>query len=602
MLAVALGFLVFTPAQALGLIRHGGYWLMALTVALFVASLVRYLRARWKAHGVRRVDWVIPGLAALVTALLLIHEPFGFKVLMDELVLSATSMSLHLYREVFTPLRTHNFDGAYIVTGGIVDKRPYFFQFVLSVLHDLTGFRPGNVFLLNGLLTFTFFCLVGHFVSKVVNPVAGRLSILLLAGLPLLALNATGGGFEILNLVMILLTMTAAVSYLEDHDGRSLNLMILSGVLLAQTRYESVIYLLPVGLVVAIGWLRQRRIQLTWPVLVAPLLLIPYPLINSVFNAYNGFWQLPENVDSPFGMGFLADNLSHAVAYLYGTSPLQSNSAFLSFAGTIGVVFLIILLVRNLVKREALPPALIVVTLFGAVILGTFCILMFYHWGRLDDYVVSRLSLPLSLLFAMAIPIALVDFKPTAKVWSGFVILAAAYAVTIAIPSSARAYATETSFAYRQTKWFSEFIKQHQDEGAFFIVPSPLIAVVHRQPGITNSLADIRAAQLKYHLDHGTYSNAYVFQVLVDGGGPDLLTVHEESILNEEEFVLETLAERKFVPRYRSRISRVLEIRPGPAEDRVEDPLGLHLLELNRKKTGDAEVDLSMQEFLDNLP
>ena len=52
---------------------------------------------------------------------------------MDELVLGATSMSMHMDREVFCPLQIHNFDGADLVFGGVIDKRPYFFAFLLSV-------------------------------------------------------------------------------------------------------------------------------------------------------------------------------------------------------------------------------------------------------------------------------------------------------------------------------------------------------------------------------------------------------------------------------------------------------------------------------------
>ena len=183
-LAIALGFLVFSPGQALVLIRHCGYWVMAVTVVLFAISLVRFLRRRWTETRARSVDWVLWSTVAASTLLLVIHEPFGFKVLMDELVLAATSMSFHLHREVFTPLQTHNFDGAFVTLGGIVDKRPYFFPFLVSLLHDLTGYRPGNVFALNVALTFAFLALVGSFASRLVNPWAGRLAVLLLAGLP----------------------------------------------------------------------------------------------------------------------------------------------------------------------------------------------------------------------------------------------------------------------------------------------------------------------------------------------------------------------------------------------------------------------------------
>ena len=599
-LAVALGFLVFSPSQALDLIRLCGYWLMAGTAILFFVSLVRYYLPRWSARSGEPIDWLRWVLVIVATGLLVVHEPFGFKVLMDELVLSATSMGFHLHREVFTALQTHNFDGAYVTLGGIVDKRPYFFPFLVSVLHDLTGYRPENVFVLNVLLTFALLALVSDFAARLINRAAGRLAVLLLAGLPLLALNATGGGFEILNLVMIVLAMTAATSYLEDRDARSLNLLVLTGVLLAQTRYESVIYLGAVGVVILMVWKRGRRIQVTWPLIAAPLLLIPYPLLNSVINAFRGFWQLPKEVTSPFSSEFIAGNLSHAVAFFFTLSPLQSNSVFLSVCGVVGLLFVFVLAFRKLLHRERLPASIAVLMIFGLLVICTFSILMCYHWGELDQYVVSRLSLPLCLLFALSVPVAFADFKPSPKAWNVAMILALGYALGFGIPSAARAYSTETFHAYRHTEWVRQFVRKHSDDGAYFIVPSPLVAVVYRQPAITNSLAATRADELEYHLDRETYTDAYVVQLFDEDLKTGDLVPRTDSVIGEE-FILETVAERKFVPLFRSRISRIVEIRPEPPESQKEDPLQLIRRELMQKGKGD-DVDDRTAEFFEMLP
>ena len=87
-------------------------------------------------------------------SVLLVHESFGFKIVMDELMLLGTSMSMHLDRVALTPLRGNDIQGAFVVLDGIVDKRPLFFPFLVSIVHDLSGYRPENAFFLNGLLTF----------------------------------------------------------------------------------------------------------------------------------------------------------------------------------------------------------------------------------------------------------------------------------------------------------------------------------------------------------------------------------------------------------------------------------------------------------------
>lgn len=600
-LAVWLGFFLFPPEVAVSIIRNGGYWLMAGTFGLFALALYRYLRSDRALEPTGQVDWIRWGMVGVVAVLLQIHEPHGFKIVMDELVLGATSMSMNMDREVFCAMQIHNFDGADMITSGIIDKRPYFFAFLLSILHDLTGYRPENVFILNAVLTFLLLGLVGHLAARLTNRQGGRLVVMLLAGLPLLAINATGGGFEILNLCMIALTMLAAIRYLERNDSDSLNLMLMSGILLAQTRYESVLFVVPLGFVILLSWWRMKSIRLTLPVILAPLLLVPYPLLNSVFLAYKNFWQLPDELDSPFSLEFLPNNLSHAVSYLFDFSPLQSNSMLLSYLGIVALVFVGLFFIRRVVRFHKMSASELVIFLFSLVILVNFFLLMCYHWGQIDDFVVSRLALPLLLLMALAIPFALKDFKPSTRVWNGFVGLAAAFFVFVAIPTSVRAYPTERYLSYRETAWFLDFVRAHRDEGAFFVIPSPMPAIIFREPSCANTDFRRRAPEIDYHLKRGTYTKVYVFQRLAE----DLVTGELVETQNSgigPEYTLELLAERKFGIYNRSRISLVTEVDPLPTSEDDIDGLRKIKREIYLRDSDDSEEGRIRREFVDMLP
>ena len=142
---------------------------------------------------------------------------------------------------------------------GLLDKRPLFQPLLVSLLHDLTGYRPENVFALNSALTFGLLGLVYVACRKLAGREAGILAVLLLTSLPLLAQNATGGGFELLNLVMIMSTLLLGMRFAEKRDPGSLQALLLSAVLLAQTRYESILFMLPVGLLVGWTWWKERR-------------------------------------------------------------------------------------------------------------------------------------------------------------------------------------------------------------------------------------------------------------------------------------------------------------------------------------------------------
>lgn len=62
----------------------------------------------------------------------------------------------------------------------------------MSVLHDLTGYRPENVFALNTVLTFGLLGLAYLTGRNIGGRGAGAVAVLLLTSLPLLAQNATG--------------------------------------------------------------------------------------------------------------------------------------------------------------------------------------------------------------------------------------------------------------------------------------------------------------------------------------------------------------------------------------------------------------------------
>ncbi|MEO2003764.1 MAG: hypothetical protein ABGY41_06665, partial [Candidatus Poribacteria bacterium] len=56
-------------------------------------------------------------------------------------------------REILVPLRGHEVAGEFLALGGIVDKRPNAFPLVTSLVHDLTGYRTGNVSAVNAVLS-----------------------------------------------------------------------------------------------------------------------------------------------------------------------------------------------------------------------------------------------------------------------------------------------------------------------------------------------------------------------------------------------------------------------------------------------------------------
>ena len=165
--AIWLGYFCVEATQAIQLIKLGGYWLMLLSVALLVLSFF-HLLAQGQLHRLKcaRMCWPPMLWIGFATLVLISLQPSGYKIVMDEPVLAATSLQMHLEREVLTVSRAYEIGGVFTSLGGYVDKRPYFYPFLLSLLHDFTGYRALQGLVLNALLTpvlLTLIYLIGRF-------------------------------------------------------------------------------------------------------------------------------------------------------------------------------------------------------------------------------------------------------------------------------------------------------------------------------------------------------------------------------------------------------------------------------------------------------
>ncbi|MGA2052992.1 MAG: hypothetical protein ABSH19_06755, partial [Opitutales bacterium] len=285
-------FGICPAATADALVRYGGYYLEAATFGLFAWFAVREMSRAWHGWGgLRAHRW---GVATILAAaiFLQVHEPHAYKVLDDEYEIGAVSQNLHFQRQAAMPEEMHALDGVPTLMGGIVDKRPIAYSFLVATVHDLTGYRPANAWMVNGVLAAVLLALVYATGVAWGGVRTGLVGVLLLAGLPLLAQNATGAGFDLLNMVMLAAVFLAAVHYLNGREARGLELLVFATVVLAGVRYESLLYLLALPVLVGLRWWRDDgAARLSWWVAGAPLLLVLPLAIQQVYESNDMFFQ-----------------------------------------------------------------------------------------------------------------------------------------------------------------------------------------------------------------------------------------------------------------------------------------------------------------------
>ncbi|HEY5229149.1 MAG TPA: hypothetical protein VIJ19_11450, partial [Opitutaceae bacterium] len=512
----AAGFVLVPNRMALDVVNDTGYWCV-------LAAFILFVRALWVSYrddlgavvraGSGAFDWATLAVIGLGGTILIVHESFGFKIVMDEVMLVGTSMSMHFSRTVLTPFRGSDIQGAYVIIQGEMDKRQLFFPFLVSILHDVTGYRPANAFALNGILVFIFLALVNATGRKLAGRMAGWLGVALFAGLPLLAQNATGGGFELLNILMILATLLLGARFIERRDEASLTAFCFSAMLLTQVRYESAIFLLPVAGIITWVWWREGRTMLSWPVLAIPPLMIHCALHNRIFGLRESAWQLQSKpgFTEPFSLSYIPSNISHALGFFFGKPTDQPNSYVLSALGCIALLFFLLLIARRVRNLAAEPPISAAAVFFSFGFAVQLALMMCYFWGQFDDAIIRRLSLPTHLWMVIAILAVLPQFpKPgTVKALLAVVLLGI---LAQGVPSMAAHAYNQEYLAGLETEWRRQFILEQPRQDYLAIDNDSILWVAHEVTATTVEAARARKADLSFFIKTHTFSNIYVFQ------------------------------------------------------------------------------------------
>ncbi len=600
LLAVVLAFFAIPDAQALALVSFAGFWFVLVAFSIWMWSLWRSFGSELRALRPANLDWASVAFVLIGGVVLLAHESFGFKIVMDELMLLGTSMSMHLDKTVLTPLRGNDIQGAFVIVEGMMDKRPLFFPFLVSIVHDVSGYRPENPFILNAALTFLFLglaCIAGRMLA---GRVAGWIAVVLLAGLPLLGHNSTGAGFELLNLVMILGTLLLGARYVTRRDAVSLIAFCYSGLLMAQVRYESCIFLVPVALIVIWIWVREGKATIPWPLVIAPLLMLHYPLQHRIFDLRSSAWEMfsKPGYSKPFAADYVPENLVHAIKFFFAPITDQPNSLVLSVLGWLAVPFFLLLAAKRIRTLNSESPISVAVTLFALGFAAQFALMMFYFWGKFDDPVIRRLSLPTHLGMVLAVLAVLPQFaKP--------VVIRALFGVALfgllarSVPSMASHAYSQEYLPGRETAWRRDFIKSQPLPDYLMIDNDSTLWVVHGVSSTPTVVAVKRQVDIAFHLRNRTFSNVYVFQRLTLDADTGKQSIRDGDDLGPD-FVLEPVVEKRMQVLTISRISRVKEVRKG------EQTLSREPEQLAKVPRDRAEIDQArhrfMQSYMKQLP
>lgn len=565
-LAVYFGFIGLEVEAGGMVVKRYGYFFLLATFALWVLALGQLWRRRRVGEGLVRREWFWAAFAIGALSLLAISaEAFRSKVLYDEFVLQSTAYNMHYFRDTATMVRGYDILGVFLSTDNYLDKRPSFYPFLVSLVHDFTGYRPLNAYLLNAVLLPVTLGLVYYLGRRLNGLRGGLLAVLLLGSLPLLGQNATGSSMELLNITMLLAVAALGAAYLRQPDDTRLSALVLGTVLLAETRYESAIYVAPVIVMIMLGWWQERRVIISWAAVAAPLLLLPYALQNKVLSNSKWLWELRENRETRFSLDYFRENLDGAREFFFNTTARLANSWPLSVLGLLALGWVLWRLLRARRPADGAGTESTALLLLGLGVVANTVMILFYYWSNLDDPIASRLSLPFHLVLAFAVVAAAAAFDRRWPV--SWVLLGGMTLFALGVTTTRQAQHLYSYLGIDEVEWEKRYVAALPPRQRIIVSnKSTLPWLLEKESSILVGRARLVADRLKYQLEEGPYREILVLQSLrpttAEG---DHQLVPEDRL--PPGFTLALLAEKRFGTKI-SRISRLVSIQlPAKADN-----------------------------------
>lgn len=550
-------------------VKRYGYFFLLAAFALWVAALWQLWHRRADGVGLSRREWLLAGLAIGLLSLVAINaEAFRSKILYDEFVLQSTAFNMHYFRDTATMVRGYDILGVFLSTDSYLDKRPNFYPFLVALVHDLTGYRTANAYWLNAALLPVTLGLVYYLGRRLNGMRGGLLAVLLLGSLPLLGQNATGSSMELLNITMLLAVVALGATYLRQPDDTRLSALVLSAVLLAQTRYESAIYVAPVAVIILLGWWRERRIVLSWVAVLAPLLLLPYALQNKVLSNSKWMWELRDSQETRFSLDYFANNLRSAGEFFFNTNARLANSWPLAVLGFLALAWVLWRLLRARPSPTVANADHTALLLLGLGMVTNTVLILFYYWSNLGDPIASRFSLPFHLVLAFAIVVAAAAID---RRWpASLALLGGMTLFALGVTTSHQAQHLYSYLGIDEVEWEKRYVAALPPGERLIITnKSTLPWLLVKTPSILIGRTRLVGDRLKYQLKRGTFREILVVQSLrpttVEG---DHQLVPEDRL--PPGFTLVVMVEKRFGTKI-TRISRLValdlppESPPSPA-------------------------------------
>jgi hypothetical protein len=393
-----------SPKSIYFILENSGYYFIFFSFFLWLAYLVKLNFANLKFILLKHYDGLL--LSTVLVVLIFCIAPPKFKILNDETNLVGVSMSMYQSKKASLPVQGFNLDYRRPEYQTTIGKRPLLYPLLVSFVHSLRGYSAYNGFVANfilGILTlFVIFLFIGDYFPRIY----ALLAILILASLPNFVMWITSSGFETLNLFFIVVTLFLFKKVLSSRNIQQTELLFLTLVLLAQCRYESIIFTLSILFLIPMLLNKKSISEFSFITFIAPVLFIPtiwqprlyadQPVVNKVAGAAA---NMP-NMLASFSFSNILSNSASNLNVFLGLDPHLGFSWVVSVIAMAGFY----LMTKRLVVDYRNTSSQFRTMWFFTVV--TFCLLYLiqvsFYLGNMTIYTQNRLAM--TYLPCMVVP------------------------------------------------------------------------------------------------------------------------------------------------------------------------------------------------------
>jgi len=532
---------------------HGAYFVLVLLLVTWVFIIIqamRHYKPDWRSMASRYAVGIVLSMAICVIAFTAVKP--DFRILSDETNLMAVSKSM-LYEK-----RTDNVTMGLWYYGNFnpvvrqISKRHLLFPFMTHILHVISGYRPGNVFVLNFIVMFLILVFLYKLIFDQYGVKWATAGLFLVASQPIFIQNATSGGWDLMFSLFLIICFMSLFWFMKKPDMIKFELLWMNLILLCHARYEGIMTMfLVLFFLVAFKYVKREYLSQGSKLV--------YALTPCFFIII--FWQRLLNNDTfesggmaPFSHRYFIKNNLLFLKDLFDFKFFLPYATIINLVGFVCLVYIAVQFIRKRMIAEPWKRKLAIIS--TCCLMANWVLYTSFHNGNINHPTCARYYAAFFMILSIFAVIGCERLPIIKNKVNSFISLSMIM-LLVYLPVSVEDRFSRAQTLPRRYRFARKFILNSltDTKNVVFITDRPGHYTVYNYGAVNFKHAnesDAFVSGWKKHL----YGDIYVIQrIMYDTSSP-----HKNDILAEK-FVLRKLIESQIRGDSFIRISKVITIK-----------------------------------------